>query len=137
MYQNMGIQCDRIRHLSPAETMECCKKEAILVDVREEYRSHFKMFDVPDIIYLPFSEINSNYQELPSGKLLIFADAAGLNSKKAAAFVLEKGHRHIANMAGGLVEWERTSLPLKINIRRRLSGSCMCQLKPREHKNKT
>ena len=137
MHQNMGIQSDGIRHLSAAETMECCKKDAILVDVREEYMNHFKMFDVPEIVYLPFSKIKNSYHKLPSGKLLIFADAAGLNSKKVAAFMLEQGYRLIANMAGGLVEWERAGLPLNIEIRRRLSGSCMCQLKPREHKKKT
>ena len=35
-------------------------------------------------------------------------------------------------MAGGIVDWERDGLPVKTNIEERLSGSCMCQLKPRE-----
>jgi hypothetical protein len=40
-------------------------------------------------------------------------------------------------MAGGIVDWERDGLPLKTNIEERLSGSCMCQLKPREDRKET
>ena len=36
-----------------------------------------------------------------------------------------KGFIRIANMAGGIVDWERDGLPLKTNIEERLSGSCM------------
>ncbi len=32
------------------------------------------------------------------------------------------------------VDWDRDGLPLKTNFEERLSGSCMCQLKPREGK---
>ena len=35
-------------------------------------------------------------------------------------------------MAGGIIDWEKDDLPMKINTKERLSGSCMCQLKPRE-----
>ncbi len=31
-----------------------------------------------------------------------------------------------------IVDWERDGLPVKTNPEERLSGSCMCQLKPRE-----
>jgi len=37
-------------------------------------------------------------------------------------------------MARRIVDWERDGLPLKANIEDRLSGSCKCQLKPREGK---
>jgi len=37
-------------------------------------------------------------------------------------------------MADGIVDWEHDGLPLKTNIEERLSGSCLCQLKPREGK---
>ena len=132
MNHREGIVRNKIWHLSPGEALEHCKKQAILVDVREGYMNHFKMFDVPRIIYMPFTEFEEKYTELPFEKLLIFADAAGLNSKKAATLMLDKGYRNIANVAGGLVEWERAGLPLRIDKSNRLTGSCMCQLKPRE-----
>jgi len=33
-------------------------------------------------------------------------------------------------MVGGIVDWERDGLPINTDITARLSGSCMCQLKP-------
>jgi len=123
-------------HVSPREALELCHKGAVLVDVREEYLNSFKMFGVTQVFYLPMSELHENYQKLPLDKYLIFADSAGLKSKAAAWFLLEKGFDKIANLAGGLVEWERDGLPLNINIHERLTGSCMCQLKPRERKKK-
>jgi len=45
-----------------------------------------------------------------------------------------KGFENIANMAGGMVEWERDGLPLKIDKTERLSGSCACMLRKRENK---
>jgi len=42
------------------------------------------------------------------------------------------GYENVADMAGGIVDWERDGLPLTTEINSRLSGSCMCQLKPRE-----
>ena len=34
--------------------------------------------------------------------------------------------------SGGFVDWERDGLPVTPDISARLSGSCMCQIKPRE-----
>ena len=65
-------------------------------------------------------------------RYIIFADAVGLRSKEAVIFLKGKGYDKIANMAGGIVDWERDGLPIATDIRNRLSGSCMCQLKPRE-----
>ena len=45
---------------------------------------------------------------------------------------MKKGYGNIANMAGGIIDWEKDDLPMKINTSERLTGSCMCQLKPRE-----
>ena len=58
-----------------------------------------------------------------------FADSAGINSKEVVFFLKRKGFESIANMAGGIIEWERDGIPVKINIKERLTGSCMCQLK--------
>lgn len=61
---------------------------------------------------------------------MIFADAAGIHSKEAVTFLTGKGlGEHVANMAGGLVEWERHGLPLVIDKNGRISGSCMSMLR--------
>jgi rhodanese-related sulfurtransferase len=132
----MGFVIDGIWHLSPSDCFKLCKQNAVIVDVREEYMNSFKMFDVDEIIYCPFSNLMDRIKQLPDDKLLIFADASGLKSKESVQLMNEKGFINIANMAGGLVEWERDGLPLKTDKTNRLRGSCMCQLKFRDIKTK-
>jgi rhodanese-related sulfurtransferase len=134
LFEEYGFVSSGILNISPREAFELCAKGALIVDVREEYLDSFKSFDVPAILYIPLSRLVREISELPLGKYLIFADSVGLRSKDAVVLLKNKGFKNIANMAGGIIDWERDGLPLKTNIEKRLSGSCMCQLKPREGK---
>ena len=134
-FEGYGIKLKEILHISPKETLELCKKGAVLIDVREDYMNRFKMFDVNEVIFCPLSILEENYKDLPQNKPLIFADAAGLRSKEAVVILKSKGIENVANMVGGIVEWERGGLPLVIDKTKRLTGSCMCMLRPRD-KNK-
>jgi len=126
-----GFISQGLLHLTPRETLDACEKGAVLVDVREEYMSRHKMLDVPEVIYCPKSILNDVYNDLPRVKMLVFADAAGLHSKESVIFLKSKGFKNIANMAGGLIEWERDGLPLVVDNTEMLTGSCMCQLRKR------
>jgi rhodanese-related sulfurtransferase len=137
-FNGFGLKSGEILHVSPRETLELCKKGAVLVDVREDYMNCFKMFDVDELIFCPLSILKETYKDLPKDKPLIFADAAGIRSKEAVLLLKSKGiEKKIANMAGGIVEWERDGLPLVIDKSERLTGSCMCMLRPRDKKIKS
>lgn len=136
LFESKGIKSGKLLSLSPKETFDACAEGAIVVDVREDYLNSYKMFGVDQVIYLPMSRFPKEYINLPGDKYLIFADSAGLKSREAALYLLEKGYDKVANMAGGLVEWERDKMPINTDIGERLTGSCMCQLKPRERKKK-
>jgi rhodanese-related sulfurtransferase len=134
---NIGFFSHGVLNLTPHESIELCEKGAIIVDVREDYLNAFKMFKVEKVLYLPYSKIEKLYKELPIDRPLIFADAVGLRSRKGVVFMIRHGYENVANMVGGIVDWERDGLPLTTDINYRLSGSCMCQLKAREKsKNK-
>jgi rhodanese-related sulfurtransferase len=133
---NTGFFAHGVLNLTPKESFELCEKGAMIVDVREEYMNSFKMFKVEKIFYLPYTELNQYFTDLPKDELLIFADAVGLRSREAVLFMNSHGYNNVANMAGGIVDWERDGLPLITDITNRLSGSCMCQLKLREKPNK-
>lgn len=135
LFSNTGFFTGEIFNLTPRQTLGLCRKGAVLLDVREEFMNRFKMMDVPEIIYCPFSILEKTYMNLPVEKPLIFADASGIHSKEAVKFLIGIGFSgRIANMAGGLIEWERDELPLIIDRTEKLSGSCMCQLRPRKNK---
>ncbi|MCX6307229.1 MAG: rhodanese-like domain-containing protein [Bacteroidetes bacterium] len=75
--------------------------------------------------------LKENYQDLPAGKPLIFVDASGIHSREAVKFLMDKGlNGMVANLAGGLVEWERDEMLRVIDRSGQLSGPCMCQLRP-------
>jgi rhodanese-related sulfurtransferase len=131
-----GYYAHGVLNLTPEESFDLCGKGAIIVDVREEYASAFKMFMVEKIFYLPYSKLEQWYFELPTDEPLIFADTVGLKSRESVIFMEAHGYENTANMAGGIVDWERDGLPVNIDIANRLSGSCICQLKSREGKRK-
>lgn len=127
-----------IQNLTPKDAFYFLKQgDAILLDVREWYLTGYKKFDVPEVIYLPLSELNQRYTELSTQKPLIVANSTGLRSKEAVVFMLRQGIQHVVNLAGGIVEWERDGLPLIVDITEQLTGSCMCQLRPRNKRNKS
>ena len=132
IFKGYGIVSSGILNVSPLEAFELVMKGALIIDVREENLRSFKSFDVPELIYLPKSKLAEEYENLPSDSYMIFADTVGLRSKEAVIFIQGKGFEKIANLSGGIVDWERDGLPVTTDINIRLSGSCMCQLKPRE-----
>jgi rhodanese-related sulfurtransferase len=127
-----GFIAHGVLNLTPSDSFNLCKKEAIIVDVREAYMNNFKIFNISKVLYLPLSELEKKYTQLPHDVPLIFADAVGLKSREGVLFMNSHGYENVANMAGGIVDWERDRLPLTTDITARLSGSCMCQLKKRE-----
>lgn len=129
---DIGFIAHEVLNLTPEESYALCGKGAIIVDVRESYMNNFKMFHVDKVLYLPYSELGKCYQDLPTDQPLIFADAVGLKSRESVLFMNAHGYENVANMAGGIVDWESDGLPLTTDISNRLSGSCMCQLKRRE-----
>jgi len=130
---NYGFRSNNMLNLSPHEAFEMCNNhKALILDVREAYMNRFKMFGVPEVLYCPRTILEQNFDNIPRNIPVVIADASGLHSCEAYKILENCGFRNIANLAGGLVEWERAQLPLEIDSKNRLSGSCLCQLKFRE-----
>jgi rhodanese-related sulfurtransferase len=113
---------------------EATENNAVLLDVREPRLTGYKNFDVPIVLHIPISTLADCYENLPTNVPVIVADSVGLRSHEAIVFLEEKGFTNIANLAGGIVEWEKDGLPIKKDISEQLDGSCACQLKPRHKK---
>jgi len=136
-FKNTGFTSNGYLNLTPRQAYkELSENEAILLDVRDSAYYSFKSLAVPEVIYLAFDQLKTNYKTLPKDKALIIVDSSGIYSREAMIFLSDKNFSNIANLAGGIIEWERDGLPLKENIEERLSGSCMCQLRPRNKSSK-
>jgi rhodanese-related sulfurtransferase len=128
------ITANSIHNLSPREAAAWCSEGAIILDVREEYVNEYKKFSVPACIQIPYSKLESAFEQLPKDRWIIVADSAGTINKQAYLFLQQQGFTHLSNLSGGMVEWERDGMPLLINKKERLTGSCACQLRARNRK---
>jgi rhodanese-related sulfurtransferase len=132
-FAGKAIYANGIYNLSPLKAYKLCQEGAMIVDVREEYLNRFKIFDVPGLIFCPKKKLVELIAELPITKPLIIADASGIQSPAAVKMLIDNGFTgNLANLSGGLVDWEHSGLPVVINYEEKLSGQCMCQLRPRE-----
>lgn len=135
LFHNRGFISSGFRNLSPKEAFaEATEGGALIVDVREPRLTGYKNFDVPRLVHMPKSGIEQSYLSLSRDLPVIVADSVGLRSHEVMEFLLSKGFTNIANLAGGIVEWEQDGMPLKVDITEQLSGSCVCQLRPRRRK---
>jgi rhodanese-related sulfurtransferase len=128
-FTGFGNEINGIVHLSPKEAYELCCKGCTLLDVRPELMAEYKSFDVPEYLHCKHQEISTYYDKLPKNRPIIIADAVGLRSKEIVVFLMEKGYTLVANMAGGITDWEKDNLPMIVDNKQRLTGSCMCQLR--------
>ena len=126
----MPIKIKNLVHITGKEFLNLDEANTVLLDVRPEYELT-KFFHVPNIIFCPYTEIDERINEIPNDKTIVVADAVGLRSKQIAKVLIENGFKNIQNLIGGIVEWEKDALPIETDKKRVLTGSCMCQLKPR------
>lgn len=85
--------------------------------------------DNPEVLYCPWRELTDYLEQLPKDREIIVADSSGASSRTVVNLLTEKGFPGVGILAGGMVEWERSTMPILLNNKARLSGSCMCQLK--------
>ena len=125
-FEGKAIQSNGIYNVSPLQAFKFSQEGAIIVDVREEYLNRYKIFDVDGLIFCPLKELPGLIVGLPTDKPLIIADASGIHSPEAVKILLKQGFTgSCANLSGGLVDWEHTGLPVKINYDERVAGQCV------------
>ena len=132
--QNKRQIVNTILSFSPRQALELTKKNAIIVDIRPEYETSYRAFDVPNVIYLQYNSYRENFNIIPKNNLIIIADRAGIQSKTVAHFLIEQGYEDIACLAGGIIEWDRDGLPLLKDADCEMVGGCACRLHPQKSK---
>ena len=90
------------KEVCPTTTQKLLKDGAILVDVRERDEIDALAFDVPSLIIMPMSELESRFAELPKDVPLILACRKGVRSLKATYFLMFHGYTNVTNMKFGI-----------------------------------
>ena len=85
---------------------------ALLVDVRERRDAQALAFDVPEVVHIPFSELEQRWHELPQDRELVIVCQNGEKSLLASQFLHQKGFIHVSPMRGGILLWMQKGYPV-------------------------
>lgn len=129
-FENLGFELDGILHLTGNQAFTCLQKNALLLDVREDFEIAIKDFGIKGKLWCPGSDFDKLMNTLPRESSLIIADCVGIHSKEATRKLLNAGFTRVANLAGGIAEWEKDGLPMQKDIEQ-MSGQCPCMIKSR------
>ena len=83
----------------------------LLIDVREE--SEWNEVHIPGALLIPLSEFVARQDEIPAGRALIMQCRSGGRSGQAALALRTAGRANVANLAGGITDWEAAGQPVK------------------------
>jgi len=82
----------------------------LLIDVREE--SEWNEVHIPGALLIPLSQFVARQDEIPAGRALIMQCRSGGHSGQAALALRTAGRTNVANLAGGITDWEAAGLPV-------------------------
>ncbi len=115
------------KEICPTTTKGKVAEGALLVDVRENDEVSELSFDVPNVMYIPLSEFEERYEEVPKDKEVVLVGKNGMNSLKATYFLMNHGWTNVVNMQHGLIRWVEKGFPTKGNVaavQGKDTGSC-------------
>lgn len=131
-FNGKGLVIGGMVHLSGREALEAARAGALFVDLRLTIETDYKKFDVPEVLYLQVEDFEARLAEIPRDRPVIVADSVGLRSRDVVKQLMELGYANVANLNGGILDWEHDGLPIIIDPDKQLSGSCTCRLRPRK-----
>lgn len=81
--------------------------EAVVLDVREpwEWKTASVKAQGFTLLYIAMGELAQRLDEIPSGASIACLCHHGTRSQRVAAFLEQRGHGPLANIAGGIDAW--------------------------------
>lgn len=127
--------------LTSKEALAFLLGEAVLIDIRPEYETSLRSFNVPKVVNISnitdlsielclFDSIMEKVQVISKEIPVIVADSVGTRSKEAALNLCSLGYTQVAYLSGGMVEWERAELPIAKDVNYEMIGGCACRIHP-------
>ena len=119
----------KINEICPTTTFNKLNEGIILVDVREKDEVKNLAFNVPNVLNIPMSELETRFGEIPKDKDVVLVCTVGQRSLLATGFLIKNGYdvNKVTNMKLGLVRWVERGFPTKgdtSNIEVKKSSCC-------------
>lgn len=97
--------------VAPVEARRRAREGSLLVDVREP--AEWDAGHAPGAVLIPLGQLAVRQSELPRDRELIMVCRSGNRSGTAAALLRRAGLSPVRNMAGGMIAWSRSGLPVE------------------------
>ena len=96
-----------IGQVTPEEVAQRRKagEPLLILDVREE--SELALASLPDVVWLPMSELSLRIGELDPEAETIVLCHHGIRSMRVACLLAEQGFERVSNLRGGIDAWSR------------------------------
>ncbi|WP_379133359.1 rhodanese-like domain-containing protein [Paenibacillus sp. sgz500958] len=78
-------------------------EDLVLIDVREDEEVALGM--IPGALHIPMGEIPYRLDELSTEPVTIFICRSGARSQRVCEYLRQYGYDRIANLYGGMIEW--------------------------------
>jgi rhodanese-related sulfurtransferase len=105
------METNTIKEVCPTSTQELIKRDYLLLDIREKRETDVLKFDVPKLLYIPISELEERYLEIPRDEKIIVVCETGERSLRVVSFLQKLGFTNVLNMKKGLVKWVQKGFP--------------------------
>ena len=116
---------EKAAEICPTTTYKFAQEGALLVDVRENDEVQELAYDVPNILYIPLSEFEERFQEVPQDREVILVCRSGGRSLKATYYLMNHGYTNVTNMQYGMLRWAEKGFPVKGRLSvNNPSGNC-------------
>ena len=96
-----------VRDINPAEFVATMADQAgtLLLDVREGWE--LEIARLPQAVHIPMAELPNRLAQLDRSRDIVVMCRSGGRSLRAARFLEAAGYPSVANLAGGILAWQR------------------------------
>ena len=103
----------KAKDVNPETAYAMAKKGTLIVDVRENREVEQMAFDVPNVLVVPLSRLESRISEIPMKQKVIVACRSGNRSAMAARMLTSRGYSQVLNLQSGISGWARGGFPIR------------------------
>jgi rhodanese-related sulfurtransferase len=88
------------------------RRDILLVDVRSDDETRRGMIE--GARHIPLQLLPAQVESLDRGSAVVFYCQSGARSTQASAFLAARGWPEVYNLAGGVMAWVRSGLPVRV-----------------------
>lgn len=112
LWSFVGERASGINQLNTLEATRLINDDALVLDVRED--NEWSAGHIPNARHIPLGKLSGRLSELDKfkGKPIVVSCRSGHRSGRACAMLKKSGFEHVHNLAGGMIAWEKASLPI-------------------------